>query len=410
MNKLTFLAVCLLSLFACTQEKKNMKSTLVMSPLESPAGEQSAEPYLFTDTNGIPYLSWVEKKDSVHQFKYAKMEAGQWSAPSMIASSNNWFVNWADYPMIATDGGENFIAHVLSKTVSTSYSYDIKMYTSADRGQAWNNSFLLHDDGKVAEHGFVTLLPYQENLFVAWLDGRNTVMEGMEGTEGMENMGGHEGGHHGAMSLRGAILDYSGKKINEWELDNKTCDCCQTGAAITDNGPIVVYRDRSDEEIRDMSIVRLVNGEWTAPKTIFPDNWKIAGCPVNGPKAVAIGNTLAVAWFTISEEEALVNVIFSTDGGATFEKPIRVDNGKAIGRVDIVMLDKDNAMVSWMEGTDIKVVKINRNRSKDTPIVIATSSESRSSGFPQMTKSGNDLVFAWTDDAEKKVKVASIKL
>ena len=385
MNKLILLASCLLVLSACTQDKKGSESALVVSPQESPAGEQSAEPYLFTDKNGIPYLSWVEKKDSVHQFKYAKLEAGQWSAPTTIASSNNWFVNWADYPMIATDGSDNFVGHVLSKTVGTSYSYDIKMYTSANRGQAWNNSFLLHDDGKVAEHGFVTLLPYEENLFVAWLDGRNTVMEGME------NMEGHDG-HHGAMSLRGAILDYNGKKINEWELDNKTCDCCQTGAAITDNGPIVVYRDRSDEEIRDMSIVRLVNGTWTEPKTIFPDNWKIAGCPVNGPRAVAIGNTLAVSWFTISEEVPQVNVIFSTDGGATFENPIRVDDGKAIGRVDVEILDKDNVMVCWMEGTDIKAVKVNRNGTKETPGVIATSSDSRSSGFPQMTSGAKKSV------------------
>ena len=74
------------------------------------------------------------------------------------------------------------------------------------------------------------------------------------------------------------------------------------------------------------------------------------------------------------------------------------------------MLDADNAMVSWMEGTDIKAVKVNRNGTKESPIVIATSSESRSSGFPQMTKSGNELIFAWTDDMEKKVKTAVIKL
>ncbi|MEP2669155.1 MAG: hypothetical protein ABJH04_09175 [Cyclobacteriaceae bacterium] len=46
----------------------------------------------------------------------------------------------------------------------------------------------------------------------------------------------------------------------------------------------------------------------------------------------------------------------------------------------------------------------------DPPIVIASSSESRASGFLQMTKSGNELIFAWTDDKEKKVKTARIKL
>ena len=43
----------------------------------------------------------------------------------------------------------------------------------------------------------------------------------------------HHEGHHGAMSLRAAIIDGKGNKISEWELDNKTCDCCQTSAAIT---------------------------------------------------------------------------------------------------------------------------------------------------------------------------------
>ncbi|MEZ4944684.1 MAG: exo-alpha-sialidase [Cyclobacteriaceae bacterium] len=403
MNRIIILTVGSLFLFSCSNKK--VESTLTINALESPAGMQSAEPFLFTDKKGTTYLSWVEKKDSVHQFKYATMQTGAWSEPTLIAESNNWFVNWADYPMIAADGGQNIISHVLSKSGPGTFAYDVKIFASNDGGKDWSNSFVIHDDGKQAEHGFVTMVPYQENLFVSWLDGRNTVMEGMENMESDAH-----GGHHGAMSLRGAIIDYNGNKIDEWELDNKTCDCCQTGATITDNGPIVVYRDRSDEEIRDISIVRLVNGEWTAPQTIFPDNWKIAGCPVNGPRVEAIGNTLAIAWFTASKEVAKVNIIFSMDGGATFEKPIRIDEGKAIGRVDLVMLDKDNAMVSWMEGTDIKAVKVNRDGSKGTPVVIATSSDSRSSGFPQMTKSGNNLVFAWTDDAEKKVKVASIEL
>ena len=36
--------------------------------------------------------------------------------------------------------------------------------------------------------------------------------------------------------------------------------------------------------------------------------------------------------------------------------------------------------------------------------------EARASGFPQMTKSGNKMVFAWTDDISKSVKTASLTL
>ncbi|MBA4054237.1 MAG: hypothetical protein C0490_05960, partial [Marivirga sp.] len=185
-----------------------------------------------------------------------------------------------------------------------------------------------HDDGKEAEHGFVSTVSYQGNFFITWLDGRNTVMEGME----------HHEGHHGEMTLRAAIVDKEGTKLNEWELDNRTCDCCQTSATITDKGPIVVYRDRTEDEIRDMSIVRYVNDEWTKPKEIYHDNWKIAGCPVNGPRVVAEGSFVAVAWYSAADGQSKVNLSFSDDAGETFGKPVQIDEGSAIGRVDILCL------------------------------------------------------------------------
>ena len=397
-NKFYLLVLCLIGT-ACSV-KKNVDQEIKF--LTSPSTSNSAEPFLFTDIDSTVYLSWIEKNEGKASFKFSSLDNEQWSEPSVIASGTTWFVNWADYPMIATNG-KQFVAHFLDKSGESTYAYDVKLTTSDDKGKNWLDPRVLHDDKKQAEHGFVTLVPYGDKFFVTWLDGRNTVMEGMKEMD-------HHEGHHGSMSLRAAIMDAKGTKINEWELDNKTCDCCQTSAAITTNGPVVVYRDRSDAEIRDMSIVRLLDGQWTEPKTIHNDNWKIAGCPVNGPRVVAEGNNLAVAWFSAASDTSHVNVIFSTDGGATFSKPIRVDEGSAIGRVDIVMIDNRSVMVSWMEGSMIKAAKVNVDGTKEPSMIIASSSESRSSGFPQMTKSGNHLIFAWTDDKEKNIKVASISL
>ena len=50
------------------------------------------------------------------------------------------------------------------------------------------------------------------------------------------------------MTLRYASFDGEGNKIEESLLDDKVCDCCQTDAAMTSKGPIIVYRNRSDEE------------------------------------------------------------------------------------------------------------------------------------------------------------------
>ena len=408
MNNLVGVLLLILVTVSCknssneTDSKTNNSSNNEISnlkPLTSPADSVSAEPYLFTDKNGLVYLSWIEKTKERSLLKLSTLNNERWSEPLIINSGDNWFVNWADYPLVAADGANNLVAHFLEKSEKGTYTYDVKIVTSADQGKTWSSPKTLHDDGKKAEHGFVSMIPYGENYFISWLDGRNSVME---------PAGRHDEGHHGQMTIRGAIIDKQGNKSGEWELDNRVCDCCQTSAAITSNGPVVVYRDRSDTEIRDMSIVRLVNGQWTQPKTIFADNWKIEGCPVNGPRIEAQGNNLAVAWFSSPEKNAQVNIAFSKDGGATFSNPIRVDEGKALGRVDMVLLDGKTAMVSWMEGSVIKAAKIYNTGKKEPPIIIASSSESRSSGFPQMTKSGNQIIFAWTDDKERKIKIASL--
>jgi len=395
-NKYILILIVVLS--ACAGNEKKTNTEAIVNHLDSPTQSPSGEPYLFTDRNGATYLSWIEISEGKNYLKFSKLENEKWSQPHMIASGEDWFVNWADYPLIAANG-QQLIAHYLGKSGQGTFAYDVMLTTSQDAGATWSEPKSVHDDAKQAEHGFVSILPYGDNFLVVWLDGRNTVMEGMENHEG----------HHGQMSLRAAIVDKHGVKRNEWELDNRTCDCCQTSATLTDNGPVVIYRDRSEEEIRDMSIVRFVNGQWTEPKTIYADNWKIAGCPVNGPRADAIANNLALAWFSSPEGDASVKVIFSDDGGATFGKPVRIDEGKSIGRVDVVMLDTDHAVVSWMEGSEIKAVKVNRDGTKEYSISIASSSDARSSGFPQMTKSGNRLIFAWTDDNEKKIKTAFIR-
>ena len=408
MNKPFCVLSLIVGMYSCKNSPKQIDTqktdsggtaTSNLKYFSSPADSVSAEPYLFTDKNGVVYLSWVEKTKEKSLLKFSVLNKEKWSEPRVISSGDNWFINWADYPLLAADGAKNLVAHFLEKSEKGTYTYDVKLVTSDDEGKTWTAPKILNDDGKKAEHGFVSMIPYGDNYFISWLDGRNAVMEMA-----------HEEGHQGQMTLRGAIVDKQGIKSGEWELDNRVCDCCQTSAAITTNGPIVVYRDRSEQEIRDMSIVRFVNGKWTSPKTIFPDNWKIEGCPVNGPRVDAQGNNLAVAWFTSPDKKAQVNIIFSTDGGATFGTPIRIDEGKGIGRVDVVMLDEKSAMVSWMEGAVVKAVKVYTDGKKEPSIIISSTSESRSSGFPQMTKSGDNLIFAWTDEKEKTIKVATLSL
>jgi len=383
---------------------------LLIAACSTPQNEETTSatftgeaPYLFTDNVGTTYLSWTEAGESENQLKFSTYNKGQWSDPQIIAKGSNWFVNWADYPVIVTKNGKNFISHYLAKSSEGTYSYDVTVKHSTNAAKDWSEPYVLHDDGKPAEHGFVSMVPYGENFFVTWLDGRNTV------SDDTTTHTGHGGG--GPMTLRAAIVSPQGEKINEWELDNKVCDCCQTTAVITDNGPIVAYRDRSDEEIRDMSLVRLVDNQWTAPVPLHEDGWKIAGCPVNGPRLSAAGNAVAAAWFTAANGNAEVKVKFSYDGGATFGNVIKVSKEAPIGRVDVEMLDETTALVSWMEGSDIVAAKVTDTGEILEQMTIASSSQSRSSGFPQLTKNNDQLIFAWTDSeaGEIKTKIVNLK-
>ena len=174
------------------------------------------------------------------------------------------------------------------------------------------------------------------------------------------------------------------------------------------------------DEIRDIYIVRQVKGEWTKPKAMHADGWKIKGCPVNGPKAAAIGNTLAVAWFTEAHKKPRVQLTFSTDGGANFQVPIQIATGKVLGRVDVFLIDSDAAVVSWMEIEDekelqtaiLKSVKVSQKGKLSAIHNVATLDASRKTGFPQMERVGNQILFAWTDVSKSRseVKTASVPL
>ena len=386
-------------LISCSEKRPNKQENIVKF-IKSPAAINSAQPFLFSKDKTL--LSWIENsKDSLYTLKYSELNNEQWDSAKTIISGTDWFVNWADFPVIAEQNGK-VLSHFLEMSAEGTYTYDIKMKLGNGEENKWKDDFILHNDGTKSEHGFVTTIPYTNNsFFVTWLDGRNTT-------------GGHDHGGAGAMTLRAAEVKFDGEIVNEVELDHKTCDCCQTSAAITSNGPVVVYRDRSNEEIRDIYITRKIDSTWTAPKAIFDDNWKISGCPVNGPKAVAIDNILAVSWFTSADEIPKVKLIFSNNGGASFNEPILIDEIVTIGRVDVQFIDKEYVLISWVTSqeskTFIKAMKVNVNGETGTPVIIAELDPSRASGFPQLEIVNDKALFAFTDVVGKETTIKTVTI
>ena len=280
----SFIACLVGFLLVASCGDRSEKNKVLVQYIDTPVRPKSSLPNLFSNAEHT-LMSWVEMvDDSTAQLKYARLIDGEWQEPQLIVQGRDWFVNWADFPAIAENNG-HLLSHVLRKSSKETFSYDVKLNLLMKGDSQWATDLQLHSDATKTEHGFVTTLPYKDSFFITWLDGRNT------SGSGHDSQG-------GAMTIRAAQVSTSGTVSNEHLLDERTCDCCQTTAAITANGPVVIYRDRSENEVRDISIVRLIDGEWTSPKTIHNDNWQIKGCPVNGPKSATIANDLVVAWFT----------------------------------------------------------------------------------------------------------------
>jgi hypothetical protein len=370
---------------------------------------EGATPNLFVAADGSTYLSWIEYlDDSTDALQFSQLESAGWTAPVTIAQGSDWFVNWADFPALAASAEqpEHLAAHWLQKRAAGTYDYDIHLSQSTDGGRTWSPSFVPHRDSVAAEHGFVSLLPLPNGrIFASWLDGRHTKSAPAGTTDHADHGSGGQ-----PMTLRTAEFDSQGNLFAEAELDDRVCDCCQTSAALTTAGPVVVYRDRSTDEVRDIAIVRRVDGRWTAPQLLNVDNWRIAGCPVNGPAIAARGDTVAVAWYTEADTLPRVQLTFSLDGGANFGPPIRIDDGHPLGRVDVVLSPGATAMVTWIEAAGdrgtVRLAKATPQGRTGESLLLTPVELSRRSGFPILQQRQDRLVLAWTavDSATTRIR------
>lgn len=372
----------------------------IITFITAPTEANSSEPNLHKANDGTIYLSWIENnadKSSTLSFSTLNDDSN-WSVPKTIASGTGWFVNWADFPSITSFGNNGLAAHYLDKSADDTYAYNVKFTLSNDNGNTWEPAFIPHTDNTNTEHGFVSKVATNDgNILTVWLDGRQMAYAEKDSTLTRE------------MTIRSAIINKDGTLLNEYLLDSRVCDCCQTDTAMTNNGAIVVYRDRSEDEIRDIYYVRQINGEWTEPKPVYNDNWHIAGCPVNGAAVSTKENTVAVVWFTLANDVPKIKVVFSSDNGETFGEPVNIGDVDPMGRVDIELLEDNSALISWMDivedSTVIQLQIVGADGTLSELVTLTESSKSRSSGFPRMVLKDDKAYLTWTNIGEENLSI-----
>ena len=346
----------------------------------------SSTPFLTATPSGGLLLTWFEPRpENRWALRIASRDAIRWSEPRTVLESDRFFVNWADFPSAVETSAGDWVVHWLEKTEAKHYAYHVRVSRSQDQGRTWSPPLTAHSDRTPTEHGFVAMVANPDGtVSIAWLDGRRMATDTA-----------------GSMSIRAATLRADGTVAAESTLDGRTCECCQVAMAATGSGLVAAYRDRSADEVRDIAVVRELGGRWSEPRLVHADGWAVRGCPVNGPDIDAAAQDVVVAWFTAANGQPRVKAAFSADGGLTFGRPVVIDEGNPLGRVQVRLLGDGSAVVGWLEAVgdsaQWRARRVTHFGDRASPITLGPTARTREAGFARLDVQGSELFVAWSE-------------
>jgi hypothetical protein len=386
-------ATCIVTVFAVMAAmgcgRTDWRTTpLSPQPLSSPSSGNSLSPQMTTSGRGL-ILSWLERTGETTTLNFAERSPSGWTAPVMV-TSGKLVTNYADVPSVLRMSDGTLAAHWTKVTDPRREGTDLLLSFSKDDGRTWSPPVSPHHDGTPTQHAFATLFELPtKRLGVIWLDARAYDLDQTDD-----------------LSLRYAAFDTSWKQTADQPIDGRVCECCPTSAVVTADGVLTAYRNRSDDEVRNIYTSRLEGGTWTQGQPVHDDGWMIQGCPVNGPMLSAHGPETVVAWFTSKNDIGQAYAAFSSDAGRSWGNPIRLDEAGSLGRVGVVLLDDGSAVASWIEVTDkhaqFRIRRLDRSGTRSPAATVTDVPMSVTSAYPRMARFGDELVFAWTERASSK--------
>ena len=114
-------AIMLLVASACSEPPAADEPAIRSLPAVAAPG--SGEPHLAPGPRGSVIMSWLEPADDGASLRYSVLRDDQWSEPNTVASGDDWFVNWADFPSVVAIDDSLWAAHWLVKAAVGTYEY-----------------------------------------------------------------------------------------------------------------------------------------------------------------------------------------------------------------------------------------------------------------------------------------------
>lgn len=265
--------------------------------LLSNSGNDASCVFLTSDEEGRPLVSWVEMKDDREKYLYfAFWDEGDalFAEPEILQLPDHTAVHEEGMPKMAVkrDGSLLVFYEVSESSPHSRWGVsDIRFQRSFDRGKTWTSPRSVDPDKPMdASASFSGIARLADGeIGIGWL-GTNPDTARV--------------GRPVLFAKSTAEGDFSPPVV----VDSTACQCCRVAMTGREDGAIVVaYRDLSPEDIRDISYAVSTDGgqSFGPPRDVSGDQWKVPGCPHNGPSVISDGENSYLVWFSGGAESGI---------------------------------------------------------------------------------------------------------
>jgi hypothetical protein len=366
----------------------------VLAPqtVANPAGSGSLQPQWSATPDGHAVLNWIEPAKSGYALRYAVRGPLGWSEARTIATNRHFFHHPAEVPEVQQLADHLWMAHWVENMEESEAEF-VYISTSTD-GTHWTAPAMVNKDRSQVEHGLASMVASgngEASLF--WLETPQ--------------------GEDGPGYLMHSVVNAQGQTTKEERLESDVCNCCPTAVVRTAKGLLLAYRDRTKDDIRDIAVLRFENGHWSQSKNVHADGWKLNACPTNAAALASRGDRIALSWHTGAQEMPRVQMVFSSDSGSTFTKPVLVSTGHAYGYTSIALAEDGTAFVSWLQQGNANAAQVLVRAVSPSgtagPVVQIAEGGRMALGYPRVINVGSETWIAWGSPKDSKIQTAVLK-
>lgn len=285
---------------------------------EKPMGrtevQPAAQPQLAAGQNGEVWLAYGHAEEILVR---RSSDGGEnFDAPIKVATLPSLALGMRRGPRIA--------AHAEHVTI-TAIGNELVSFHSGDGGRTWSTAVTINEVAASAREGLHDLAMAPDGrLFVTWLDLR----------EGAMMVCGAESVDHGRTWSKNESIYRS--------PDKSVCECCHPSAMFDAQGNLAVMWRNSITGSRDLWMATRAAGarDFSAARKLGEGTWKIAGCPMDGGRIVALGGgQFGSVWQRAGE------IYFAADRGP------EVLLGR--GKQPIAVARDGKVFACWQDGPDL---------------------------------------------------------